>query len=129
MTTTIVTIITTSTATTTNDRDDNNHDNSDDLDVLGGPLLAGGAAEVGACAGCDGFRDGSQLIGDLVYMRDVAPARLGRRRGPAAAMVSTQGTLSSTTSETAATNFWPNVVPMTTNQFLQRTVTEAFFRL
>ena len=90
--------------------------------------MAGGAAEVGACAGCDGFRDGSQLIGDLVYMRDVAPARFGRRRGPAAAMVSTQGTLSST-SETAATNFWPNVVPMTTNQFLQRTVTEAFFRL
>jgi len=27
---------------------------------LGGPLLAGGAAEVGACAGCDGFRDGSR---------------------------------------------------------------------
>jgi len=26
---------------------------------LGGPLLAGGAAEVGACAGYDGFRDGS----------------------------------------------------------------------
>ena len=35
-------------------------------------------------------------IGDLVYMRDVAPARFGRRRGPAAAMVSTQGTLGST---------------------------------
>ena len=27
---------------------------------LGGPLLAGGAAEVWACAGCDGFRDGSR---------------------------------------------------------------------
>ena len=27
---------------------------------LGGPLLAGGAAEVGACAGCGGFRDGSR---------------------------------------------------------------------
>ena len=27
---------------------------------LDGPLLACGAAEVGACAGCDGFRDGSR---------------------------------------------------------------------
>ena len=63
--------------------------------------------------------------------RSIASLPLFRRAtfvAPAAAMVSTQGTLSST-SETAATNFWPNVVPMTTNQFLQRTVTEAFFRL
>ena len=53
-----------------------------------------------------------ELIGDLVYMRDVAPARFGRRRGPAAAMVSTQGTLGSTFRPWPPT-FWPNVVPMT----------------
>ena len=57
-------------------------------------------------------RDATELIGDLVYMRDVAPARFGRRRGPAAAMVSTQGTLGSTFRPWPPT-FWPNVVPMT----------------
>ena len=33
-----------------------------------------------------------ELIGDLVYMRDVAPASFGRRRGPAATMASAQAT-------------------------------------
>ena len=51
-------------------------------------------------------------LGDLVYMRDVAPARFGRRRGPAAAMVSTQGTLGSTFRPWPPT-FWPNDLPMT----------------